>query len=413
MILTSALQGSAGPQPRNPESVPDPGANSWSGRRFTKAKQMVSPETAKKVAVYYRCLDTISDDIASMPLQQFSRMKINNLNMTYKVDPDARLRNMAYLLEVSPNRFMATPFIFKKTAVLWMLSWGIALIWNPPPPAPRELFILPTSTTQPKFDREGYLWYEVIFPNGEKKFIPAVEVTPIMINSTNGIWGRSILEYAADTIGLRMGMGDTQSAIQGKGLNPSAYIQVNAALDKEGRDKYKEAYSETISGSDNAGNLAVFDNRIVKFEPITMKLTDAQFLESIDHTDLDIANFCKFPAYKLNMGKQAYNSNAQQDLDYLKSTLDPHLVQWEQSARLHWLSENEQKTDYFKFIRESILRTDAKSRAELHEIQIRSGVLQPNEAREIEDRNGYADGDKFWMTSNNTEIGGTPNVPTA
>ena len=411
MILSSALQIPLGTQPQNTESVADPGGSWWSGRRYTKAKQDVGPESAKKVATYFRCLNTISDDIASMPLQQFSRVTVNKLNLTYKVDPDARLRNMAYLLEVSPNRFMATPFVFKKTVVMWMLSWGISLIWAPPPPAPRELFILPTNTSQPKFDRQGYLWYEVIFPNGDKRYIPSVEVTPVMINSTNGIWGKSVLEYAAETIGLRMGMGETQNSIQGQGLNPSAYVQINSTLDAKGRQAYREAYQEVMSGTENAGNLAVFDNKVVKFEPITMKLTDAQFLESMDHTDLDIANFFKFPAYKLNMGKQAYNSNEQQDLDYLKSTLDPHLVQWEQSARLHWLAESEQKSNYFKFIRESILRTDAKSRAELHEIQIRSGTLQPNEAREIEDRNGYPDGDKFWMTSNNTEIGGTPNAP--
>jgi HK97 family phage portal protein len=406
MIVTGALTSAKAAPPVKTESVPDQGGSLWAGRSQTRAQQVISPELAKRVATYFRCLNTITDDIANMPFQQFERVRLQNgLRLTQQIEPDANTRNIAYLIEVSPNRWMS-PFVFKKTVAMWLLSWGNALIWQPAPPALRELFILPTNVTTPKFDPSGNLWYEVRFPNGEKRFIPAVEVTQVMINSTNGIWGRSVLEYARETVGLRMGMSATQSSLQGKGLNPAAYINVDAVLDKKGRDNYREAYSDGISGSDNAGTLIVFDRKVTKFEPITMQLRDAQFLESIQSTDMEIANFFKFPAYKLNSGKQSYQSNEQQDLDYLKSCLDPHLVQWEQAARLHWLSEAEQKSNYFKFIRESILRTNAKSRAELHEIQIRSGTLQPNESREIEDRDGYEEGGKFYMTKNYGPVGG-------
>jgi HK97 family phage portal protein len=400
MIVTGALSTKAAEPPDKTVSVPDQGGSLYAGRRQTKAKQPVSPELSKRVSAVYRCSNTITDDIATMPFQQYERVKLpNGLRLTQQIDPDAFLRNLAYLLEVKPNRWM-NPFVFKKTIGLWVIFWGNGLVWQPPPPAPRELFILPTNVTTPKMDSNGNLWYEVRFPNGEKRFIPDVEVMHIMINSTNGIWGRGTLEYASETVGLRMGQSSTLSNLQGQGLNPSAYIQVNAVLDKKGRDVYREAYSDAIKGADDAGNLAVFDNKVVKFEPITMQARDAQFLESIGATDLEIANFFKFPAYKLNFGKQSYQSNEQQDLDYLKSCLDPYLVQWEQAARLSWLSEADQKSNYFKFIRESVLRTNSKSRAELHEIQIRSGTLQPNESREIEDRDGYPEGNKFYMTKN-------------
>jgi HK97 family phage portal protein len=404
MIVTGALTPTQqAEKPASLESVPDQGGSVYAGRVQTRARQPVSPELAKSVGTVFRCADTISDDIATMPLQQFMRTKADNLSITRQISPDPTIRNMSYLLELSSNRWMS-PFMLKKMSIMWLLFWGNALIWQPPPPALRELFILPANVTTPKLDPNGYLWYEVRFPNGDQRFIPSVEVMHVMINSTNGIWGRGVLGYAAETVGLRRGMTATQSSVQGQGLNPAAYIQVNATLDKSGRDKYREAYSDGVTGADNAGNLIVFDNKVTKFEPITMQFRDAQFLESMQATDLDIANFFKFPAYKLNMGKQSYQSNEQQDLDYLKSCLDPHLVQWEQAARLHWLPEAEQQSNYFKFIRASILRTNAKSRAELHEIQIRSGTLQPNESREIEDRDGYKEGNKFYMTSNNKPV---------
>lgn len=243
--------------------------------------------------------------------------------------------------------------------------------------------------------------YDTTFPNGKRDRIPAVEVTHLMINSTNGRNGRSVLEYARETFGRQLATKDTQSQVQGNGLKAAAYIQMGGALDKEGREKVRNAYQESLS---EPGGLAVFDNKVEKFEAIQMKLTDAQFLEGIQANDVDVINFFGVPAYKLNMGKEAYNSNAQQDLDYLKSTLDPYLVQWEQAARLKWLSQAEQPNNYFKFIRESILRTDAKTRAELNAIKIGSGQMSPNEAREIEDASGYPDGDGYWMTRNNASV---------
>ena len=366
----------------------------------TKSNQAVSAESAKTIATAYRCKNILGDDVAKMPFQMFQRVGAN----VEHVAPDAIMRNKAYLLEIQPNRWM-TPFIFKKTVMEWLLFWGNAYIWEPVQKY-HELFILPAATTFPKLSKSGDVYYDVTFPNGKKDEIPSVEVTHLMINSTNGRVGRSVLEYARETFGRQLATKETQSQVSGNGLKASAYIQIDATLDKGGRDKVREAYKESLA---DPGGLAVFDNKVGKFETIQMKMTDAQFIEGMQLTDVDILNFFGVPAYKLNMGKEAYNSNAQQDLDYLKSTLDPYLVQWEQAARLKWLSQGEQKNTYFKFIRESLLRTDAKTRAELNEIKIRSGQMSPNEAREIEDMSGYALGDDYYMTSNNQKIGAVAN----
>ena len=399
MIFTNALaQTTAQSQaPAGAGAPPDYG-NNWIFSRGmkTKAKQVVSPHSARCVASFYRGTNILSDDVAAMPLQQYRRTD----GKIQQVSADPVTRNTAYLVGKSPNRWM-TPFIFKKTVVMWLIFWGNGLIWSPPG-TPRELFILPTSVTQPLFDSDSNLWYQVLFPNGRTKYIPAVEVLHLMINSTNGIWGRSVLEYAAETLGRQLGAYNTQSMIQGQGLNPAAYIQMAGPLDKAGRDNTREAYEDAISGAEGAGRLAVFDNKVVKFEAISMKMTDAQFLESIQATDKDIANFLGLPEYKLNAGKQSYQSNEQSDIDYLKTTLDPtYLVQWEEAAYLKWQSESEQKDTYFKFIRESVLRTSAKTRAELNEIYLRTRQRTPDEMREKDDYGASSDGggDKFYLTT--------------
>lgn len=370
---------------------PSNGGQSGAGKRVT-------PDTARQLSTAYRCGNIISDDIASMPFQMFRKVGRN----IQQVAPDAVLRNLPYLLEVQPNRWM-TPFIFKKTIIMWLLYWGDAYIWQPPG-AYRELFVLPSSSTYPVFDADGTLWYETWFPSGSREVIPGVEMAHLMINSADGFKGRSVLTFARETMGRQLGAHETQAKFFAQGLNPAALIYYGSELNKEAREKVRASYEEAMSGSEHAYRLAILDNKVTKFEPVTMKPVDAQFLESVEATDAEIANFFGLPLYKLNMGKQSYESNEQQNLDYLRTTLNPYLVQFEQCARLSWLRTAEQGNTYFRFIRESLLQTDAKSQAEYLEKMIFSGQLTPNEARQIKDMSAYPGGDDYYIPANMVKV---------
>lgn len=366
-----------------------------SQRISTKSKQVVTPESAKTIATAYRAKNILGNDVAKMPLQHFRRID----GVVTQIEPEPTLLNMAYLLEIKPNRWMI-PFIFKKTVMEWLIFWGNSYIWRPIGGAP-ELFILPSSTTKPTLDEFGNKVYEVTFPNGMRDILPDVEVTHIMINSINGREGKSVLEYAAETLGKQLAAYSTQNQIHGDGVKAAVVMQMNGTLKPEDRDRVREEYKKSLS---EPGAIAVIDNKVMKYDQIGMKLTDAQFLESIQATDRDIANFFEMPEYKLNMGKQSYESNTQQKLDYLETTLDPYLVQIEQAGRVQWLPFANYKTDYFKFNREAFLRTDAKSRAELFKLRIDSGTMTPNQARSIEDENAYEEGNTYWMTRNNAPV---------
>lgn len=362
---------------------------------YTKSKQVVNAESAKTIATAYRAKNILGNDVAKMPLQHFRRVN----GVVAQIEPDPTLQNMAYLLEIKPNRWM-TPFIFKKTLMEWLIFWGNAYVWRPIGGVP-ELFILHSSATTPKLDESGNKVYDVVFPNGMRDTLPEVEVMHIMINSVNGRVGKSVLEYAAETLGKQLAAYSTQNQIHGDGVKAAVVMQMTGSLSSDDRSRVREEYKKSLS---EPGSIAIIDNKVAKYDQIGMKLTDAQFLESIQATDRDIANFFEMPEYKLNMGKQSYESNTQQKLDYLETTLDPYLVQFEQAARTKWLPFANYKTDYFKFNREAFLRTDAKSRAELFQLRINSGTMTPNQARSIEDENAYEEGDTYWMTRNNAPV---------
>lgn len=369
----------------------------WGGWQSSAGKT-VTMENAKNVATAYRCINVLSDDVAKIPLYTYNRPEPQQID---RVMPDATIQNIAWLLEVSPNRYMS-PFIFKKSLIEWLLGWGMSFIWSPPPQGGtrREMFILRGDSTLPYYDKQGNLWYRTVFNNGDIEFLPAVEVLPLLINSLDGIFGRSVIEFARESLGRQLGAYETQGNIYKQGLNPAGIMTVNGEVGPVARDKIRSEFESHMGGSQNAYRLAVIDSKVAKFEPITMRPIDIQFLQGIQATDVEICNFFGVPLNKVNMGKQSYSSNEQNNLDYLGGTLDPYLVQVEQGARTKWLPEDKQDTMYFKFYRKALLQIDASARADVNTKNIGMGVTSPNEAREDEDLSGYAEGEKFWMSRN-------------
>lgn len=363
------------------------------------AGQAVSEESSKSIATAYRAFNVLSDDYAKIPIQTFFSRGDGEIE---RIKPDGQTQNLPWLLEVSPNRYM-TPFIFKKLYIYGALVRGGGYIWSPlrRPGQRREMFILNPMTTHAVFDvYSGELYYQTTFSNGQTEYLPGIEVAPLLINSKDGVTGHGIIEYARETMGRQLGAHQTMAKFFEQGLNPGGLLWVDGDLNQKAKEELRRKFSDQMSGVENAYKLAVMDSKVTKFEKITMSMVDAQFLETIQATDIDIAKFFGMPLYKLNMGREAYNSNEQQNLDYLNTTLDPYLVQTEEVGRLKWLSEREQGTTYLRCNRDVILRTDAKTRSEVIAKRIQTGVLTPNEGRQIDDLSSYAGGDLHFIPAN-------------
>jgi len=399
MIIRDAIQAvrnvAPGPAPIVPQTWPE-FIRPWGA--YSKAGKVVSAETAKTLSTAYRCGNILSDDIARLPFQEFQKRG----RSIVQVPPNPVEHNIAYLIEIQPNRWM-NPFVFKKTIILWLIYYGNAYIWAPKVDY-RELFILPADKTFPVFDQNGNIWYQTVFPNSKEVTLPGEEVFHQVINSTDGLSGKSVLTYARETMGRQLGAHETQDLVYSQGLNPSAALYVNGELSPEAREKIKNSYLSAVKGSSGSGGVAVFDNTVNKFEPISMTPADAQFLETTQATDAEIANFFGMPLHKINMGKQSYESNTAQQQDYIDTTLDPYLVQWEQEARLKWLQPEEQADTYFRFVREALLRMNAKERATYLKDKILSGQLSPNESRQIDDMSAYEGGDSYYIPANMAQV---------
>ena len=363
------------------------------GRR-TQSGISVSVNSSKAIATAYRAGNLITDSLSLMPFKQYHREN----GRVFEVQENAVTRNIPYLMQVSPNDWGWTPFQLKKSFNEWLIYHGNGLIWAPPISQP-QLFVLPTNRTRPCFDKDGGLWYEHRFASSEKpSYIPAVEVLHVMINpDETGTWGRGVITFARETFGRRMAANEAQSKLYKQGFMPAAYMKFDGTLDREMRERIRDAYEEAMSGVENAYRLAILDKKILEYKPVDMNLKDQQFLESISATDDDIALFFGIAGHMLNRGKEAYDSNAQKFEEFKALTLDPLAVPFEEAARLRWLPRSLQATDYYKFKREALLRMLPKERADMNSAKIQSGQLSPNEARAQDELNPYEGGDEYFI----------------
>lgn len=365
------------------------------GRR-TQSGQTVSVFSSQSIATAYRAKNIITDALAGMPFKQYHRAG----GQTVEVQEDATVRNIPYLLQVQANEWGWTPFQLMKSFYEWELFYGNGLIWKPPV-SPAQLFILPANKTRPLFDLEGNLWYEHRFAaNAKPAYIPSVEILHTLINpDETGVWGRGVITFARETFGRRMAANKAQSMLHAQGFLPAAVMKLKGDATKEIRDKVRDAYEESMSGTDNAYRLAIIDQKIEDYKPVEMQLKDSNWLESISATDDDIALFFGIAGHMLNKGKEAYESNQQKFEEFKALTLDPLAVPFEQAARIRWLARHDQPTDYFKFKRESLLRMLPTERAAMNATKIQNGMLSPNEARAQDELNPYEGGDVYLINT--------------
>lgn len=350
----------------------------------------ITREQSVRLSTVYRCINVISDDIAALPLQIYQKQGDKRV----RLPKNSSTRNAAFLVEMQPNRWQ-TPFVFKKLISQSLLLDGNAYVWQPISNYP-ERFLLDPRTVTPVLDSTGDRWFRWMAPNGKEVLLADPEVWHVLINPTgNGLLGRSVISYARETLARQWYSNESRGEILGNGLMPRALLQVNGALDNENRKLVKQKFLEAADDG-----VAVMDDRIVSFKPLSINPDDAQFLETSQAGDTEIANYFGVPEYKLNRGKQSYQSNEQQQLDYLGTTLNPYLIQIEQQSNLKWLTEVEAESCYHLFERRALLQITALARADYMAKMIASGLMSPNEGRQIEDMDRYEGGDQYFFAGN-------------
>ena len=123
----------------------------------------------------------------------------------------------------------------------------------------------------------------------------------------------------------------------------------------------------------------------MKYTPISIAPEQAQFLETRKFQINEIARIFRVPPHMVgDLEKSSFSNIEQQSLEFVKYTLDPWVVRWEQSIQRTLLTAEEKTRFFVKFNLEGLLRGDYQSRMNGYATARQNGWMSANDIRELE-----------------------------
>lgn len=126
----------------------------------------------------------------------------------------------------------------------------------------------------------------------------------------------------------------------------------------------------------------------MRFTSIGIPPEQAQFLETRKFQINEIARIFRIPPHMIgDLEKSSFSNIEQQSLEFVKYTLDPWVIRWEQSMQKALFSDSEKQKYFIRFSVDGLLRGDYASRMAGYATGRQNGWLSTNDIRELENLN--------------------------
>ena len=185
------------------------------------------------------------------------------------------------------------------------------------------------------------------------------------------------------------------------GAAPSGVLEHPGTIRDPSR--LRETWQSQFGGSANTGKVAILEEGM-KYTPISISPEQAQFLETRKFQINEIARIFRVPPHMVgDLEKSSFSNIEQQSLEFVKYTLDPWLIRWEQSIFRALFSEEEKKEYFVKFNVEGLLRGDYATRMNGYATARQNGWMSANDIRELEnlDRIPAEEGGDLYLINGN------------
>lgn len=368
----------------------------------SSAGKNVNERSAMQMTAVYSCVRILAEAVAGLPLHLYR----------YKEDGGKERaidNNLYHLLHDEPNKEMSS-FIFRETLMTHLLLWGNAyaqIIRNGKGEVV-ALYPLMPNKMQVDRDENGELYYIYTRSSDEAKTMEGVTVylTPrdvlhIPGLGFDGLVGYSPIAMAKNAIGLAIATEEYGAKFFANGAAPSGVLEHPGTIKDPSR--LRENWNSTFGGSANSGKVAVLEEGM-KYTPISISPEQAQFLETRKFQIDEIARIFRVPPHMVgDLEKSSFSNIEQQSLEFVKYTLDPWVIRWEQSLSRALLSEDEKRKYFFKFNLEGLLRGDYESRMSGYATARQNGWMSANDIRELEnlDKIPAEDGGDLYLINGN------------
>ena len=343
----------------------------------------VNERTAMQITSVYACVRILAESIASLPLHVYQ----------YKSDGGKErvaTHPLYYLLHDEPNPEM-TSFVFRETLMSHLLLWGNAyaqIIRNGRGDVVALYPLLPNRIFVDR-DKSGSIFYTYQSDNGVVK-LRRDDVLHIPGLGFDGLIGYSPIAMAKNAIGMALATEDYGAAFFANGANPGGVLEHPGVIKPDQADRLRESWQSQFGGA-NVHKVAVLEEGL-KFKQMSIPPEQAQFLETRKFQINEIARIFRVPPHMVgDLEKSSFSNIEQQSLEFVKYTLDPWIVRWEQSLTQSLLLPGEKTTIFIRFNLDGLLRGDYQSRMQGYSVGIQNGFFSVNDVRSLEDLNLLTD----------------------
>lgn len=349
----------------------------------TTAGKAVTERSAMQMTAVYACVRILSEAIAGLPLHLY--------RYTNDGSKEKAIDHPLYLLmHDEPNPEMSA-FVFRETLMTHLLLWGNAyaqIIRNGKGEVVALYPLMPNKMTVDR-DQNGHLYYSYLHSSEEADTMKGAtvvlspqDVLHIPGLGFDGLVGYSPIAMAKNAIGLAIATEEYGAKFFANGAAPSGVLEHPGTI--KDPTKVREAWQSQFGGSSNSGKIAVLEEGM-KYTPISISPEQAQFLETRKFQINEIARIFRVPPHMLaDLEKSSFSNIEQQSLEFVKYTLDPWVVRWEQSLARTLFNPDEKKEYFFKFNVDGLLRGDYASRMSGYATARQNGWMSANDIRELE-----------------------------
>ena len=368
----------------------------------TTSGKPVNERSAMQMTAVYSCVRILAEAVAGLPLHLYH----------YRPDggKEKAINHPLYrLLHDEPNPEMSS-FVFRETLMTHLLLWGNAysqVIRNGKGEVIALYPLMPNRMTVDR-DAKGQLYYKYTTSSddaptmeGTTVNLPPTDVLHIPGLGFDGLVGYSPIAMAKNAIGMAIACEEFGARFFANGAAPSGVLEHPGTIKDPSR--LRETWQSQFGGSANTGKVAILEEGM-KYTPISISPEQAQFLETRKFQINEIARIFRVPPHMVgDLEKSSFSNIEQQSLEFVKYTLDPWLIRWEQSIFRALFTESEKKEYFVKFNVEGLLRGDYATRMSGYATARQNGWMSTNDIRELEnlDRIPAEEGGDLYLINGN------------
>ena len=357
----------------------------------TTSGKPVNERTAMQTTAVYACVRILAEAVASLPLHVYE----------YQDDGGKKLVHdhpLYYLLHDEPNPEM-TSFVFRETLMSHLLICGNAYAQIIRDGAGRVLGLYPLLPDKMDVQRDdrGNIYYVYSRNSDENPMfkeygdirLKAEDVFHIPGLGFDGLIGYSPIAMAKNAVGMTLACEEYGASFFANGANPGGVLEHPGVL--KDPSKVRESWNSVYRGVNNAHKIAVLEEGM-KYQQIGIPPEEAQFLETRKFQINEIARLYRIPPHMVgDLDKSSFSNIEQQSLEFVKYTLDPWVIRWEQSLQRSLLLPGEKGKYFIKLNVDGLLRGDYQSRMNGYAGGRQNGWVSANDIREMENMNPIPD----------------------